>query len=228
MSLAVQVLARTAVAWMTTSGAELAETPSSGASRWAGHQVTLGTRWIPFKGKVRTRMDSFVVAQGSWVDGRWVLVQEACAVRFSKVAGVRVHMDAKALPRSVFSFTPRAGESALDGRSRVAWDAEDIDEDGKPGMTVRVEARVCSGALHVTNDSRTRGTARFRGDAFGGFAQVHVRQKVIGAEGACLSMVADDTDEKVEGPFAYVPVPEGTRCRDLSIRDWPVDALSWE
>jgi hypothetical protein len=227
MWLAGQVLVQTAVAAMASAAPVPGRSSGVQTSSWVGHQVTLGTRWIPFKGTVRTRMDSFVLARGQWVRGRWVLTQKACAVRFSKVAGVRVHMDARHLPQTVFSFTPRKGEPILDGRSRVAWNEEDVDGDGKPGMTVRVAARICSGALHVTNDSTTGATARFRADGFGGFARVRVQQRVLGAEGACLSMVADDTDERVEGPFAYAPVRDGTRCEDLSPDDWPVDALTW-
>ena len=217
------LLVKTALGWGISSAAPV-QTPIS----WAGHQVTLGSRWVPFKGKVRTRMDSFVIARATWEDGRFVLTQEACAVRFDKVAGVRVHMDARHLPRSVFTFTPRERDQTFDGRSRVVWNEEDVDHDGKPGMTIRVAARVCSGSLHVTNDSTTTATARFReGGTFGGNARVRVEQRVLGAEGACLSMVADDTSEQVDGPFAYTPVPAGTSCRDLSPDDWPIDALAW-
>jgi hypothetical protein len=226
MAVALQILAQSTIVGMlvSPSGSDSSPPPTW----WAGHHVTLGSRWIPFKGRVRTRMDSFVLARGKWVDGRWLLVQETCAVQFSKVAGVRVRMDARHLPRSTFSFTPTEGSSTLEGRSRVVWNDEDVDGDGKPGMTVRVEARVCSGALHVANDSSTRAAARFSDQGFGGFSHVRVEQRVLGAEGACLSVVADDTDERFEGPFAFVPVPEGTQCRDLPLRDWPVDALKFE
>lgn len=205
---------------------------------WAGHQVTFGRREIPFKGEVQTRMDSFVIARLER-DGDLVeLHQTACHVRFSKVAGVTVHMDAQALPRTrmVFSLAEDAtgpeprrgtvapGEASLVGRSVVAWASEDLDDDGHPGVTVRVQAPVCSGELYVSNRSKTRATATLGAARLEGRAKVHVKQRILGAEGACLSAVAADTDEHQSGPFAYVPVPEGTTCEMLVRQGWPVFA----
>jgi hypothetical protein len=201
---------------------------------WAGHQVTFGRREIPFKGEVETRMDSFVIARlvrdGDLVE----LHQTACDVRFSKVAGVVVHMDAQALPptRTVFSLAEDdanpnevvPGEASLVGRSVVAWASEDLDDDGHPGVTVQVQAPVCSGELYVSNRSRTKATATLGASRLEGRAKVHVKQRILGAEGACLSAVAKDTDEHQSGPFAYVPVPEGTTCEMLVLQGWPVFA----
>jgi hypothetical protein len=197
---------------------------------WAGHQVTFGRREIPFKGEVETRMDSFVIARlernGELVE----LHQTACDVRFSKVAGVVVHMDAQALPRTrmVFSVaedaTHGAAEASLVGRSVVAWASEDLDDDGHPGVTVRVQAPVCSGELYVSSRSKTKATATIGPTRLAGRAKVHVKQRILGAEGACLSAVAEHTDEHQSGPFAYVPVPEGTTCEMLVRQGWPVFA----
>lgn len=193
---------------------------------WAGHQVALGRRDIPFKGEVETRMDSFVLARlvrnGDLVELR----QTACHVRFSKVAGVMVHMDTQALPetRMVFSAAEDAEPGALVGRSIVAWATEDLDDDGHPGVTVHVQAPVCAGDLYVSNRSKTNATATIAADRLEGRAKVHVKQKILGAEGACLSAVAKDTDEHQSGPFAYVPVPEGTTCETLFGQGWPVIA----
>lgn len=200
---------------------------------WAGHQVAFGRREVPFKGEVTTRMDSFVLARLER-DGDLVeLHQTACDVRFSKVAGVVVHMSAKALPRTrmVFSLDEAAGAAPklgtapgadLVGRSVVAWANEDVDDDGHPGVTVRVQAPVCSGELYVSNRSKTKATATLAPARLQGRASVHVRQTILGAEGACLSVVAKDTDEHQSGPFAYVPVPEGTTCEMLFRQGWPV------
>ena len=195
---------------------------------WAGHQVSFGRREVPFKGEVETRMDSFVLARlerhGELVE----LHQTACDVRFSKVAGVVVHMSAQALPdtRTVFAFADDAATPGreLSGRSLVAWGTEDLDDDGHPGVTVRVQAPVCSGELYVANSSKTKATATLTPERLQGRANVHVRQLILGAEGACLSAVAKDTNEHQSGPFAYVPVPEGTTCEMLFRRGWPVIA----
>jgi len=190
---------------------------------WAGHQVTFGRRVIPFKGEVETRMDSFVVARLRRDGNVLELEQTACHVRFSKVAGVTVHMNAKALPRTHLRFTGD-DPAALAGRSLVAWSSEDVDADGHPGVTIRVQAPVCSGELYVSNRSRTKATATIDADGLRGAAKVHVEQQVLGAKGACLSAMAKDTDEHQSGPFAYVPVPEGTTCETLLGQGWPVTA----
>lgn len=194
---------------------------------WAGHQVTFGTRKIPFKGEVETRVDSFVLARLERDGELATLHQTACHVRFSKVAGVMVHMDTQALPdtRMVFSVPGTAGvHDEFAGRSVVAWASEDLDDDGHPGVTVHVQAPVCSGELYVANRSKTKATATLAPERLQGRARVHVRQKILGAEGACLSAVAKDVDEHVSGPFAYVPVPEGTTCEMLLRQGWPVIA----
>lgn len=194
---------------------------------WAGHQVTFGKRDIPFKGEVETRVDSFVLARLERDGELATLHQTACHVRFSKVAGVMVHMDTQALPdtRMVFSVPETTSvDDEFEGRSVVAWASEDLDDDGHPGVTVHVQAPVCSGELYVANRSKTKATATLAPERLQGRARVHVRQKILGAEGACLSAVAKDTDEHVSGPFAYVPVPEGTTCEMLFRQGWPVIA----
>lgn len=191
---------------------------------WAGHQVSFGQRKVPFKGKVQTRTDSFVIARLRR-DGQLIeLEQTACQVRFSKVAGVRVHMDADALPRTRMVFSANDESRELAGRSIVAWSSADIDDDGNPGMTVRVDAPICSGELYVANRSKTRATATLEGRRLEGKARVRVKQQILGAKGACLSAVAKDTDENQSGPFAYVPVPEGSTCATLMAEGWPVSA----
>ncbi len=218
-----------ALALMGTTHAPTTEAARADAptlpSLWAGHQVALGRREIPVKGEVETRMDSFVLArlvrQGNLVE----LHQTACHVRFSKVAGVTVLMQADALPETRMVFASDADDGTLlEGRSVVAWAAEDLDDDGHPGITVRVQAPVCAGELYVSNRSKTKATARLTPTRLEGRAKVHVRQQILGAEGACLSAVAKDTDEHQSGPFAYVPVPEGTTCETLLLQGWPVIA----
>lgn len=189
---------------------------------WAGHQVTRGRRDIPFKGKVTTRTDTWLLARVHRDGDAITLTQEACAVAFKPVGGVKVRMDARSLPANEVEFTPNGVD--LKGSSLVSWKREDVDGDGHPGMTVHVDSSVCSGELYVSNRSRTRARAIADGGALRGKALVTVDQEVLGAKGACLSMVASDTHELVSGPFAYTPVDRGATCSALLEGGWPIDA----
>ncbi len=189
---------------------------------WAGHQVSFGKRDVPFKGEVQTRTDTWTVARVRHDDDQITLTQEACMVVIRPVAGVKVRMDARALPANEFGFSSNGVD--LKGTSEVSWSREDVDGDGHPGMTVHVDSSVCSGDLYVANRSRTRARAELSGDALRGNARVTVDQEVLGAKGACLSVVASDTHEVVNGPFAYAPVEASATCRSLMQTGWPIDA----
>lgn len=210
-----------AVPLLTDPVATLA-TQSRDGQVWAGHQVAFGTRDIPFKGEVQTRSDTWTLARVQHRDGRITLTQEACMVVFKPVAGVKVRMDARSLPANDFAFSSNGVD--LKGASLVQWSREDVDGDGHPGMTVHVDSSVCSGSLYVGNRSRTRARAALDGDQLRGKARVTVDQEVLGAKGACLSVVARDTHEVVSGPFAYAPVDASATCRSLMQAGWPVDA----
>ncbi|MEM6294651.1 MAG: hypothetical protein AAGA54_25475 [Myxococcota bacterium] len=189
---------------------------------WAGHQVSFGKREVPFKGEVQTRTDTWTIARVRQEDDRLTLTQEACMVVIKPVAGVKVRMDARALPSNAFDFSSNGVD--LKGSSLVKWADEDVDGDGNPGMTVHVDSPVCSGDLYVSNKSKTSARASLEDGALRGKARVNVEQQVLGAKGACLSVVASDTREVVTGPFAYAPVAAGATCRSLFQSGWPVDA----
>lgn len=189
---------------------------------WAGHQVSRGRRDIPFKGEVKTRTDTWTIARVRHDGDRIALTQEACMVVIQPVAGVRVHMDARALPAGAFEFSSNGVD--LKGSSLVQWKSEDVDGDGHPGMTVHVDSPVCSGDLYVSNRSSTRARAAIEDGVLAGSARVTVDQAVLGAKGACLSVVASDTHEVVSGPFAYAPVSADSTCSTLFQSGWPVDA----
>ena len=211
---------------LTASGAPMAQASSAGPSpveMWAGHQITFGSRKIPFRGRVQTRTDNYVLARVDRRGEELVLTQKACRVEFKPVGGVQVRMDAQALPADRFTFEPK-GRDELVGRSSVSWGAEDIDRDGNPGMTVVVDSSVCSGDLYVSNDSRTSARAVLARNGLRGLANVRVRQEILGTEGMCLGMVAKDTDERVRGPFAYVEVEPDATCESLLRGGWPIDA----
>lgn len=211
----------TAVPLLTDPVAQVAMNSMDGQV-WAGHQVSFGTRDVPFKGEVQTRTDTWTIARVRHDDDRITLTQEACMVVMKPVAGVKVFMDARALPANDFDFASNGVD--LKGSSLVSWATEDVDGDGKPGLTVHIDSTVCSGDLYVSNDARTRARAALDGDALRGRARVTIDQKILGAKGACLSVVATDTHEVVSGPFAYAPVEPTATCRSLMQSGWPVDA----
>lgn len=193
---------------------------------WAGHQVSFGSRDVPFRGEITTRTDTLVLARVKLDGGTLVVFQEACAVRFGDVGGIKVSMDASGLPRSRMAFSLQEDGKTFLAKSQVVWGKQDVDGDGNPGMTVSVDAPVCSGDLYVSNRSRTHALGHFEPKRFSGTAKVKVEQQVLGSRGRCLGAVARDTTEIVSGPFAYVQIAKGTTCGDLIRDGWPVDAES--
>jgi hypothetical protein len=93
-----------------------------------------------------------------------------------------------------------------------------------PGANDPVDATICSGELYVSNRSVTWGRGRTRAGRLEGRQDVKVEQRVLGVDGACLSMAAKDTKERMEGPFAYASVAPDSTCASLLRADGPVSA----
>jgi hypothetical protein len=149
-----------------------------------------------------------------------VLTETPCRVSFASVAGVRVAMDARHLPTTTVRFSLER-----DGVQRASsvreWGAEDVDRDGRPGMTVTVDATICAGELWVANRAATEASGRHSGDRFQGRTRSRVRQTVLGRRGACLRATAERTDEVLTGRFAFRVAGDGATCADLERRGWP-------
>lgn len=190
---------------------------------WAGHQISFGERKIPFKGNVQTRTDTYILARVHKQENQLKLIQKACQVKVSPVAGVQVSVPADRLQVNAIQLV-RDQNQDYQGSSRVRWQTQDVDNDGFPGMTVGVRAPVCSGDLYVTNDASTKATATLTDAGLRGFASVTIHQQVIGAKGVCLSVVAKDVKEQVRGPFAYTRVNGQEDCQSLLRKPWPVQA----
>lgn len=191
---------------------------------WAGHHVSLGTRRVPMKGVVRTRTDAFYLGRLERAGKGWKMVQTPCDIRMAPMGGVNVSLDATALPSSeLLMFSD--SEGVLHGRTVTEWDEEDLDEDSNPGLTVTVDAPVCSGSLYVANRSTTEARAHLATRFLGGHAEMHREERILGAKGACLSLMAESTEETIAGPFAYVPVDADATCESLLREEWPVDAM---
>jgi hypothetical protein len=193
---------------------------------WAGHQVVFGTREVPVLGTLETRMDTYVIARVRRSENEIQIDQRACKVDYSDVGGVKVYVDADALPDSRIVFERVEGTPHYIMSGTVNWGAEDLDEDGKPGMRVYVDAPVCSGNLHVTNKTTT--SARAFGDDAGtpiyGEVTVNTRQKILDADGKCLAAMAKDSFERSKGSFKYTKIKANETCRSLLDAGWPVKA----
>ncbi len=203
------------------------ESPTTTAATprvWAGHHVVFGKRKIPVRGTLRTRMDTFVLATMVEQDGHLEIVEQPCHVEIAPVAGISVTMDARHVPPASMALKVDAGSHHWVGSAENGWQDQDIDGDGHPGMTVSIDAPICSGKLYVSQSARTVARLHRAGDHISGSTHVSVHQTILGAEGACLSALARDSREVVTGPRAYAPVPVGTTCEQLLAGPWPVKA----
>lgn len=193
---------------------------------WAGHQVVFGTREVPVLGTLETRMDTYVLARVRRSEDEIQVDQRACKVDYSDVGGVKVYVDADALPDSRIVFERVSGTPHYTMSGMVNWGDEDLDGDGKPGMRVYVDAPVCSGNLHVSNKTTTN--ARAFGDDQGtplyGEVTISNRQKILDADGKCLSAMAKDSYERSKGSFRYVKIKSSDTCSSLLAAGWPVKA----
>lgn len=189
--------------------------------RWAGHQVVRGVKKVPFLGELETRTDTYILADvARRADGSIELMQKACKVKFKKVAGVNVSVDGPAMPKNKVVFEPVDG--VFKSRSVVKWGSKDIDGDGHPGATVRVDASICSGSLYVTNKATTNALAKTsRAGTLTGTVSVRVLQEVLGAKGRCLQKSAKDIDERYRGKFSYKKVDDDATCSEL-LPSWPI------
>lgn len=193
---------------------------------WAGHQVVYGKRDVPVLGTLQTRMDTWVIARVRRSEAEIQIDQRACKVNYEDIGGVKVYVDADALPDSRLIFERVEGTPHYLMSGTVNWGKEDIDGDGEPGMSVYVDAPVCSGKLHVTNKTTTN--ARAFGDEDGspiyGEVTVSVRQKILGADGKCLAGMAKDSFERSKGSFRYAKIKANETCQSLLDAGWPVKA----
>ena len=202
------------------------ETKAVKTEYWAGHQVAFGTREVPVLGTLETRMDTWVIARVRHQGDTVQIDQRACKVNYEDVGGVKVYVDANALPDSRLIFERVEGTPHFTMEGVVNWGEEDIDEDGNPGMRVYVDAPVCSGSLHVTNKTTTNARAfvESEGAPFYGEVTISVRQKILGADGKCLSALAKDSWERSKGSFRYTKIKSTDTCQTLLDAGWPVKA----
>ena len=173
---------------------------------------------------LRTRTDTWVLARVVQDGDRLLIEQIPCAMEIKPVAGVRVGMTeaaVRALPSA--SFVLQAEGEAWTGLPwSSGWGEEDLDQDGEPGVSVQVRSPLCGGELAVASQTLSTAQARFDGQDLSGSLQVEVQQRILGAHGACLRAVAQDSVDRMQGTFRYAPAPPGARCEDLPRTAWPI------
>ncbi len=211
-----------------TSGRPSTDVAAPDYELWAGHQVVLGRQEVPVLGEIVTRTDTYFLAK-VWRREAGVLefLPVSCRIDVKEATGVKVRFDPETppkLPPARMTLVP-AGEDTYYALPWVAqWGKEDIDGDGHPGVTVSVEAPVCSGRLYVASRSRHRARARRQGEAIVGEVKVRVEQRMLGADGVCLKMIATDSVQDMVGTFAWRRVDRRASCASLAKGEWPVEA----
>jgi hypothetical protein len=194
---------------------------------WAGHQVLRGKRKVPIYGLQDTHTEDFLIAEIHRSEGRIEVIQKLCRTEVKPVKGVTAGMKQETvlrLPRTRVSFAVRADGSLAAPPWSTGWGSEDVDGDGFPGATVHIAGK-CDGQVYVSNHATTTlVSGRATEDGMAGNIDVLVKQKVLGASGFCLKLVAGDSDERQIGNFAFRRVPIGSSCSSLAGKPWPVQA----
>jgi hypothetical protein len=202
--------------------------PSTTVEAWAGHQVLRGKRKIPIYGEKETHTENFLIAEVHRSPGRIEVLQKLCRIDIHAIKGVKASMSPQTvarLPKSRFVLEEHKDGSLTAAPWKNGWQSEDIDSDDHPGATVQISGTSCSGDIYVSNESETAlisGHATH--DGASGEISVRLKQRVLGASGFCLKLIAGDSDETQTGWFAFRRVPVGTSCRTLANQPWPVKA----
>jgi hypothetical protein len=193
---------------------------------WAGYQEVAGERDVPVLGTVTTRNRTWFLARWEPEGDGYVLRQRTCGVDFDRVMGVAVKMPDRLLARlpvTTARFAPRADGSWF-GQWESGWGAEDLDADGRPGVTIVVDAPMCGGRVQVTSSTVSRATLKPDGEALAGGVVVDVTQSVLDASNACLRSASEDTREQHRGWMRLVPVPPDSTCGRWRTDEWPARA----
>jgi hypothetical protein len=216
------------LATLLVIGTEGNTTAESSVEAWVGHEVLTGKRKLPIYGYNETHTENFLVAEvrrdGQHIDIR----QKICRTEVRPIKGVTVSMSKESvlrLPKARFVLDVGPDGSLTAPPWTTGWGSEDIDADGAPGATIHIDSTKCGGDVYATNQTVTRlVSGHATDDSITGEIAVQVKQKILGASGLCLKLMAGDSEEHQTGRFSYRRVPIGTSCRSLANEPWPVNA----
>ena len=216
------VLASMLVACLSAPWAHAASL-AQGPQTYLGHQVVVGTVLVPVLGDIETRTDTWVLVTLTQQADVMRWVQRTCKVWMAPVAGVKSSLPADTLPKLPVAHIRL--DRAADGDWRGAWDtqwtAADLDEDGFPGVSVRIDVPLCAGHVYMAMQTHTQATASWVGASLLGELQVTMRQRMLGASNVCLRLGRKQQQQAFIGVFALTPVADITDCDDISDDAWP-------
>ena len=186
---------------------------------WAGHQVSNGKRKIPLYGEKETHTENYFIAEVHRTSSR---------IDIRPIKGVTPTMKPETiahLPRAHIVLEEKADGSLVAAPWTTSWGAEDIDGDGFPGATVQISGTSCSGDVYVSSQTVTSLiSGHATPDGVVGDIALRLKEKIIGARGLCLKLMAGDSDETQTGQFVYRRVEPSTTCSSLAGKPWPVKA----
>jgi hypothetical protein len=191
---------------------------------WAGKLTVIGYRKVPFLGKVAFRTSNHLIATVTRTDTGIALSQKVCAIDFEKVFGAKLHIDPSVPPRmhhSMPTFTLQPDGSYLADYWPSGWDTTDLDQDGRPGVSITVRAPLCGGTVYMSNKARSLVRAVPWHGALAGAIKVEVEQKILGTRGACLYLMAKDHTQWLHGFVAYEPIDGKRECSEMTDFNWP-------
>lgn len=210
-----------------TGPSALPSTPSSSAKAnpwtwWAGHQITRGHRKVPVLGRLSTHLETFYIAKVRKRGRGYEVIQSACSSNYRPIGGVKVGLRAQFTPPIHLNFQPDP-KGLFRANTQVQWSKQDLDQDGEPGLSIDIDARICKGQLYVGDKTRVQSTARFvDNQSWEGEITTKHRFEILGSNSFCLRAFARSRDEQAKGRFRFQPLPGPTRCQDLKGRPWPV------
>jgi hypothetical protein len=210
----------------SNTGNAAAERPS--LEVWAGHQVSSGKRKIPLYGEKETHTENYFVAEVHRTASRIDILQKTCRIDIRPIKGVTPTMKPETiarLPKAHIVLEEKADGSLVAAPWSAGWETDDIDADGFPGATVQISGTSCSGDIYVSSHTQTALlSGHTTDDGAIGEVSLLLKQKILGAKGLCLKLMAGDSDETQTGAFAYRRVEPGTTCQSLAGKPWPVKA----
>lgn len=195
---------------------------------WAGHEVLNGKRKVPLYGEKDTHTENYLIAEVHRSPGHIEILQKTCRIDISPIKNVLASMKPESvvrIPKSRFALD-EAPDGALSGAPwNTGWGDEDLDGDAHPGATVEISGTSCAGEVYVSTESTTTlVSGQATEDSLTGQLSVRMKQKILGASGFCLKLIAGDSDETQTGWFAYRRIQPGNSCRTLAAKPWPVKA----
>lgn len=222
------LLACTLCPWAINPVQPAPQSPLEGQewSWWVGHQITRGHRKVPVLGKLATHLETYYIAKVRKKGAGFEVIQSACASSYRPIAGVKIGFHAEHTPPIRYDFMP-GKQGALQAKAQVVWAQEDLDEDGQPGLSIDVNARICRGKLYVGNHTQIESKARWVNPwQWEGTIQTQHLMNILGSDSFCLRTFARSRKEKSQGSFRFKALSGPTTCKALLKRPWLVHAES--